>query len=92
MILNNWHAGGKYKYRGFRPRSCTVGAEHSMHREGKAADFTIKGVPAGQVRVIIRANSEELMRLGLTRIETGISWVHIDLKETGLDYIKEFRP
>jgi len=92
MILNTWHSGGSLKYRGYRPKSCTIGATKSMHREGKAADFDIKWMTADAVRAIIRKNAVELHALGLRRIESGVSWVHIDLKETGLSTIKEFRP
>ncbi len=92
MTINNWHRGGKFKYRGYRPKTCTVGASKSMHRDGKAVDFDVAGLTAEAVRNIIRANATELLKLGLTRIESGVSWVHIDLKYTGLSTIYEFRP
>jgi len=92
MILNTWHRGGSMKYRGYRPALCTVGAVKSMHKIGKAADFDIQGMPADDVRAVIRANADELMKLGLTRIEIGINWVHVDLKYTGLSKLYEFRP
>ena len=92
MTINDWHIGGKLQYRGFRPSDCAVGAVKSMHKQGKAADFDIKGLSADKVRNIIRENAAELLKLGLTRIETNISWVHIDLKYTGYNYIYEFRP
>lgn len=92
MIINSWSYGGKFKYRGFRPVSCKIGAVKSQHRIGKAIDFDIKGMTAEQVRGVLRLNQIELMKLGLTRIETGVSWVHIDLKETGLNHLYEFKP
>lgn len=92
IIINTWAWGGRFKYRGYRPPDCTVGAPRSMHKQGKAVDFDVKGLTAEQVRGVIRLNQIELMKLGLTRMETGVSWVHIDLKPTGLDYIKEFKP
>lgn len=92
MTINNWHYGGRFKYRGFRPESCKIGAVKSQHKVGKAVDFDIKGMTAEQVRGVLRLNQIELMKLGLTRIETGVSWVHIDLKETGLNHLYEFKP
>ena len=92
MTLNDWHIGGRFQLRGYRPPGSTVGATKSMHKLGKAADFTIKGMSAEGVRGVIRLNQVELMKLGLTRIERGVSWVHIDLKHTGLDTIYEFNP
>ena len=92
MILNTWHNGGQFKYRGYRPKSCTIGAKKSMHREGKAQDFDVQNMTAEQVRGVIRLNAVTLHKLGLRRIERGVTWVHIDLKETGLETIYEFNP
>lgn len=92
MNFNDWHRGGKLQYRGYRPASCTVGAPKSMHRQGKAQDFTVKGMSAEAVRNVIRKNSDLLFSMGLRRIEKSVSWVHIDLKETGLNTIYEFNP
>lgn len=92
MILNTWHKGGTFKYRGYRPEHLAIGAKKSMHKQGMAADFDIAGLTADKVRNIIRENQNELMALGLTRIEVGISWVHIDLKPTGLNKLTEFAP
>jgi hypothetical protein len=64
----------------------------ALHKQGKAVDFDVKGMTADEVRGVLRLNQIELMKLGLTRIETGISWVHIDLKYTGLNYLYEFKP
>jgi len=92
VTLNNWHTGGKFRYRGYRPPECTVGGIRSMHRDGKAADFTVKDMTAENVRGIIRLNQTYLLSLGLTRIEKSVSWVHIDLKYTGLKTLYEFNP
>ena len=92
ITVNNWHRGGRFRYRGYRPESCTVEARKSMHWIGQAVDFDIAGFTAEQCRQLIRDNKKELMRMGLRRMETGVPWCHIDLKETGLDYIYEFKP
>jgi len=63
-----------------------------MHRIFKAVDFDVEGMTAEEVRGVIRMNQVELMKLGLRRMESGVSWVHIDTKETGLSTIKEFKP
>jgi len=92
VTVNNWHYGGKFRYRGYRPPECKVGAIKSMHRIFKAVDFDVEGMTAEEVRGVIRMNQVELMKLGLRRMESGVSWVHIDTKETGLQTIKEFKP
>jgi len=92
LIINNWLWGGSYQYRGYRPLNCTVGAKNSMHKHGMAVDFDVRFMKADEVRRIILDNEQELMLLGLTRMESDVSWVHIDLKSTGLKHIKLFRP
>ncbi len=92
MTINNWHTGGRFQYRGYRQKYCTIGARYSQHKQGKAVDFDVKGMTADEVRGVLRLNQIELMKLGLTRIETGVSWVHIDLKETRLNHLYEFKP
>ena len=39
VLVNNWASGGNFKYRGFRPSNCKVGATNSQHRLGNAFDF-----------------------------------------------------
>ena len=92
VTINNWHRGGQYRYRGYRPANCRIGALRSMHKEGRAVDFDVKGMTAEQVRQVIRTNQTELIELGLTRMESGVTWVHIDCKYTGLQTIYEFKP
>lgn len=92
MTLNDWFYGGRFNLRGYRPPECAIGATKSMHKQGMAADFTVKGMTAEQVRNVIRGNATELMQMGLTRMEKDVSWVHIDLKVTGLSTIYEFKP
>ncbi len=92
VTANNWHYGGKFRYRGYRPPECKVGAVKSMHRVFQAVDFDVEDMTAEEVRGVIRMNQVELMKLGLRRMESGVSWVHIDTKETGLTTIKEFKP
>lgn len=90
VTINNWSLGGQLRYRGYRPASCTVGAKKSMHREGKAIDFDIKGLTAqqGRKRILDNQNSFPHIR----RMERGVSWVHVDIKDTGKDEIVLFNP
>lgn len=89
--INNWHIGGQFQHRGFRSKMCTVGAIHSMHRTGMAVDFTVDGYESETVRGIIIKNQTRLFP-HVTRMESGVSWVHIDLKPTGKSEIYLFNP
>jgi len=78
MTINNWKWGGKFKYRGFRPCECKVGAKYSLHRTGKAIDFDIAGVSAEEVRQEI-LNHPRLFP-HIAALEKGVSWVHADCR------------
>ena len=78
MTVNNWKLGGKYKLRGFRPSDCPEGAPLSAHRRGQAVDFDVQGMTAEEVRDDIMANPEAMDMMFITRIEAGVSWVHIE--------------
>jgi hypothetical protein len=74
--VNNWHLGGKFSLRGFRPMTGKVGAKFSQHRFGRAVDFDVDGIPAEQVRNDIRSGLFPL----ITCIEADVNWVHIDVR------------
>ena len=43
VTINNWHLGGKFRYSGYRPPDCPIGAKYSAHKIGKAIDIKILG-------------------------------------------------
>lgn len=81
VTINNWHLGGQFKYRGYRPQSCNVGAKRSLHRSGGALDFDVRDFTADQVRreIIKRQDKFHYVK----RLEDKVNWVHIDIKDTG---------
>jgi len=78
ITVNNYHAGGAFQQRGFRDDP-GVGAPLSQHRFGRACDFDIKGVTAEEFRAIARAGKMRAELAHITRVEDGVSWVHIDV-------------
>lgn len=103
IIANNWHTGGEYQFRGYRPRSCNVGGENSQHRRGTAFDcdiIIIKGkqrIEANykEIHQVIKQNQKEFMDAGLTTIEDvafAPTWLHSDNRNTGLDTILIVKP
>lgn len=92
--MNNWFWGGPTMYRGFRPKTCPVGALYSQHKFGRAADFKVDNMTANEVRQYILSKEQSFFDLGLTRLEDGRdapTWVHLDLAWTGDTAIKVFR-
>jgi hypothetical protein len=89
MTINNWHIGGTLKYRGFRPPECTVGAKYSQHRFCNAFDFGLVGLEPEEIREEI-IKKHELFRQYFSTIEKDTkTWVHVDLRYTGIDEIFE---
>jgi hypothetical protein len=78
VVVNNWAAGGPYRFRGFRPITCKQGSDYSQHRLGNAFDCDIVGVAESEIRRVILLNQEHPAFLPITRIEKDVSWLHID--------------
>ncbi len=91
VIVNTWHRGGSFQYRGLRPRSCDIGAEYSQHRLGNAFDCDVSGVSAEEVRreILTHPNDPRLHRI--TCIEAGVNWLHFDCRNIA-DRIRVVNP
>ena len=76
ITINNWIDGGNFRYRGFRPFDCNVGAKFSQHKFGRAVDLDVSGISAEQVRNDIRSG----LFPEITCIEKDVNWVHIDVR------------
>ena len=66
---------------GWRPADCPVGAPHSQHKLGKAADIHPQGMTAEEARAKVKAAVArgELPLLG--GVELGVSWLHVDVRD-----------
>ena len=93
ITINTWYDGGRFKERGLRNPNTSTGAKYSQHKFGKALDFTVQDMTAEEVRELILGEWKgDLIELGLTAIEAGVSWVHIDVRNTGVNDIMIFYP
>lgn len=89
MYVNNWVWGGDKSQRGIRCNICALIKEKtylekvtmSGHALARALDFMVKGMTAQQVRDWLEQHKEELPYP--IRVESGVSWVHIDVLEYG---------
>ena len=88
LICNNWEFGGKRNYCGYREIPCTVGAPRSAHRDGKAFDLISVKMDAEKMRNILKQNAHKLRHK--IRIEDGVSWLHIDVRNPYSDKIYFF--
>lgn len=76
--INNWYWNGNNQYRGWRPCNCEVGAQFSQHKFGRALDMNFRDYTAEQVREMILNDPWNEAFKFITRIEGGVSWLHID--------------
>lgn len=82
LICNTWFQDGNRKNCGLRSEGCTVGALKSQHKLGKAVDLVSNKYTAEEMRQMIKEN-EHLLPYPI-RIEEGVSWLHVDVKD--MDY------
>ena len=88
--VNNWYGGGRFKESGYRTPKSKTGADHSQHRLANAIDIKLSGVSADEARAEILKNEQKFMNAGLTTLESGKfapTWVHMDLRDTGMSNI-----
>jgi len=64
MVINNWHKGGIYSLRGWRPLNCKIGAKNSDHKKKMAIDFNIVGLTDDFVKEKIIFKLDWRKRLG----------------------------
>lgn len=95
ITVNNWHLGGKFRYRGFRPRDYTeTAARYGQHYMGRAVDFDIKGMSAEEFRSSLKMNPNNLAYRYITACEEGTNWIHLDVRpvQSGQNGILFIRP
>lgn len=87
--------GGSYNLSGFRPPDSKIGGKLSQHRFGRAVDLKFKDHTVQDVYKAILKNESHWMNKGLTTMENIAatpSWLHIDIRNTGMDKIKIVNP
>lgn len=96
--INNYKWGGDRQWSGLRMSESPWFSPYSQHTFGRAADLIFKDVEADKVRKWLERWHDYEVRdcltnaelLGITGIEKGISWVHIDVRN--FDGLKLFTP
>ncbi len=94
IVINNWHTGGPYQYRGYRPPECTEGAKESQHRFHNAFDCEIviikkdgsrKEADYKEIHRVIQENEALFLSQGITCVEDvsiATGWLHTDFRWT----------
>jgi len=81
IVVNDWHAGGRFDESGLRGPYSRTGASFSQHRFGRAFDCKFKDVTPSDVHAYVRAHAAEFPHLTtLEQLEATPSWVHFDVR------------
>jgi len=98
MFINSWKEGGKFDERGFRCIQCDIVKKAiaedklyvSAHMLGQAVDFDVLGLISEEVRQWIVKNQGILPYA--IRLESAVSWVHLDVRESNEKKVTFFKP
>lgn len=88
LTCNDWYSGGRFSARGLRVPGMPDYRPGSQHSHGRALDLVSSAHHADVMRARILARPEQYE--GITRIESGVSWLHIDC--ANVQPIQIFRP
>lgn len=88
--VNDYATGGCRQWCGYRPPECLIGAPRSFHRLGMAADLHPIGMSADDARARIREAVDAGRIPHLGGVETGVSWLHIDVRPRRNGRVVEF--
>jgi len=88
MSINTYLWSGNRTQSGVRTKNSKYYSETSQHSLGKAIDCVFGNYSTDEVREYILANQDEFPTI--KRIEADVSWLHIDVKDTGKKDIQLF--
>jgi hypothetical protein len=85
LVINNWHSGGTFQNRGFRPKSSPVWKEFSQHSFGRALDLSSPDMPHKDVYKWVLDNQDLILAntafTTVEDIEAAPTWLHLDIRQ-----------
>jgi len=79
LTINNWHDDGSRTQSGLRLPGQSYHKPYSQHSFGRAVDI-IGDFDADEVRELIKVG--EILLPHIVCFETGVSWIHMDVRST----------
>ena len=82
VTINNWWTGGSRQWSGIRTPKSEYYSRLSQHGDFcNASDKLFAGASAAEVEKDIKENFVELYKpLGMTCLESGVTWTHTDMR------------
>ena len=90
MTINNWLWGGNRNWSGLRTPDSPDYSETSQHTFGRAADMKFSAYDEADVRKFIINNPEMFPYVKGIEDFKGMTWVHIDVRNTLNDTVSLF--
>lgn len=99
ISINGMYRGVRFTESGLRRKDTKTGAKFSQHKLGRAADCKFHHIEELDVYDFIMANQNEAYRMGIRRVEDiaftgcagGGGWLHIDVKDTGAEWVNRIQ-
>ena len=80
VTINNWKWGGEREWSGLRTTESEYYREGSQHSIANAFDLIFKNTTAAKIRLDLMSRSD----VPFSRVEGGVSWLHVDNHPTDL--------
>lgn len=81
LVVNDWHAGGKFKESGLREFGAATGAKYSQHKFGGGFDVKPRDATVVEMFDYIRANPAQFPHLTtLEDVAFTPTWLHFDVR------------
>lgn len=90
LTINNWFYGGSRQASGLRVEGMLEWLAYSQHSFGRAVDVVSSSITADDMRQFLYSNKNKFPHI--TAIETNVSWLHIDCRETKMNDYLLFNP
>lgn len=90
LTINNWYYGGTREESGLRVPGMKNYTLTSQHSFGRAVDIVSDKMTAEEMREHIYKNADEYKHI--KAIETNVTWLHIDCRNTATDDFMLFDP
>lgn len=91
--VNDWYGGGQYQYSGYRPKTCSIGARLSAHKQGQAFDIKVQGMTPMAVYEYLLTHQAMFPEITeMEDISSTPSWIHISCRPTNKKGLKIIKP
>lgn len=82
ITINDYKWGGRFQNRGYRSNLYAKALYASQHLHGRAVDFVVEGMSVEEVHSWLEANKDHIPFPIWVEKKDGMTWVHIDVRQS----------